>query len=110
MTARTSLKVLHGESIETAVDHSHCTGHKSGCFTDEIMYRAAKFFRTTKTFERGLTDNILTTLGQTAVWICQQRTVLVGQEESWRNSIHTDIGSEFGSNFIGPDEGKSASG
>ena len=46
------------------------------------MNSSVKIFRFTETIERSMSKNCLGTVSQRTIRICQQRTVLVSQEES----------------------------
>ena len=48
-----------------------------------------------KTFERSLANHIITTLSICTIFVCQQSTVLFGQEESRSNGIHADAFTNF---------------
>ena len=75
---------------ETSVDNSYCTCYEVRSITDQIMNSSVKIFRFTETIERSMSKNCLGTVSQRTIRICQQRTVLVSQEESRSDSIYAD--------------------
>ena len=64
------------------------------------MYRTAKLFGTAETFEWCLANDILATRCQATVGVGEQRTVLVRQEETRCDGVHTDVRSKLRGYFI----------
>ncbi len=74
--------MLHGKCIETTIYYGYCTGYKAAGIADEILDGSTQFLCFTETFERSLANHIITTLSICTIFVCQQSTVLFGQEES----------------------------
>lgn len=59
-----------------------------------------RLFRFAETLERGLTYHVGTTLSERAVFVGEERTVLIGDEEPGGNGIDANLRSEFLSHLI----------
>ena len=73
---------------ESAVQHRECPGHEAGSITDEVVDGSEQFFRFGKASARSLGDDGLCTVCVRTVGVGEQRTVLVGEQESRNNGVH----------------------
>ena len=87
--------ILHCEAVETAIDHGNSAGDEFGGVGHQIVDGAAEFLGLAHATEGSLTYHVLSALGEGAVGIGEERTVLLGDEEARGNGVDTDALAEF---------------
>ena len=75
-------KSSHCKSVEAAIDNGDSAGHKRRGIRDKVVDSAAQLLGRPEAFKRGLAYYVGTALGEAAVGVGEQRTVLVRQEEA----------------------------
>lgn len=90
---------LNGECIETAVHYRKGSGNEAGSVTDEVVNGSEQFFRLGKASAGSMGYDGFGAVCIGAIGISQQRTILVGQQETGNDSVYAELGAELGSQF-----------